>query len=160
MLHWQGGDHAQVEFPELQTGQHRSATDHDLVETVHKLARIQSDTRIASILNKNQRRTAHGQIWTSVRACSMRNHHAIPVHGEGERQARGEMSVREVADILGVTLTAIFLLIHLKQLLATQECVNAPWAMFKSDVELYSAEENQNNIPLPGDSTALLFENR
>ena len=160
VLHWQGGDHTQVEFPKLQTGQDHYATAHDLVETVRKLARIQSDTRIASILNKNQRRTAHGQIWTPVRVCSVRNHHAIPVYSEGERQARGEMSVHEVADILGVTPTTIFRLIHLKQLPATQACANAPWVMLKSDIELYSAERNKNNIPPPRDSTPLLFESQ
>jgi hypothetical protein len=31
VLHWQGGDHTQVEFPKIRTGQHRYATDHDLV---------------------------------------------------------------------------------------------------------------------------------
>src|ERR1035437_7924957 len=112
----------------------------------------------ASILNKNQRRTAHGQIWTPIRVCSARNHHGIPVYSEGERQARGEMSVREVADVLGVTPTTIFRLIQLNQLPATQACVNAPWVMLKSDVELYGAERNQSNTPPPRDSAPLLFE--
>ena len=56
------------------------------------LARIEPDARIASILNRNQRRTAHGQDWTAKRVCSLRNNHAIPVYREGERQARDEMS--------------------------------------------------------------------
>ena len=59
------------------------------------LARIEPDARIASILNRNQRRTAHGEIWTAKRICSLRNNHAIPVYREGERQARDEMSVSE-----------------------------------------------------------------
>ena len=41
------------------------------------LARIEPDARIASILNRNQRRTAHGQSWTAKRICSLRNNHAI-----------------------------------------------------------------------------------
>jgi hypothetical protein len=88
----------------------------------------------------------------------VRNHHGIPVYSEGERQARGEMSVREVADVLGVTPTTIFRLIQLNQLPATQACVNAPWVMLKSDVELYGAERNQSNTPPPRDSAPLLFE--
>jgi hypothetical protein len=59
------------------------------VEIVRTLARIEPDARIASILNRNQRRTAHGQEWTAKRVCSLRNNHAIPVYREGERQARG-----------------------------------------------------------------------
>ena len=44
-----------------------------------------------------------------MRVCSVRNHHGIPVYNEGERQwTRGEISVREAADALGVTPTTIF----------------------------------------------------
>lgn len=60
-LHWQGRDHTQVEFYKTHTGQHRYVTDHDHVGVIGKLARIEPDTRIASILNKNERSTAHGQ---------------------------------------------------------------------------------------------------
>src|SRR5216684_3867568 len=91
ILHWQGGDHTQVEFQKIGTGRHRYVTDEDLVEIVGMLARIEPDTRIASILNRNQRRTAHGDDWTAKRICSLRNNHAIPVYREGERQARSEM---------------------------------------------------------------------
>jgi DNA invertase Pin-like site-specific DNA recombinase len=34
VLHWQGGDHTQVEFPKIHTGQHSYATDHELVEMI------------------------------------------------------------------------------------------------------------------------------
>jgi len=37
------------------------------VELVRKLARVEPDVRIASILNRNQRRTAHWQVWTANR---------------------------------------------------------------------------------------------
>jgi hypothetical protein len=55
ILHWQGGDHTQVEFQKIGTGRHRYVTDDDLVEIVRTLARIEPDARIASILNRNQR---------------------------------------------------------------------------------------------------------
>jgi DeoR/GlpR family transcriptional regulator of sugar metabolism len=88
----------------------------------------------------------------------VRNHHGIPVYSDGERQARGEMSVREVADALGVTPTTIFRLIQLKQLPAIQACVNAPWVMLKSDVEIYSTKREQSNTPPQRDPAQLLFE--
>src|SRR3989449_4229464 len=103
VLHWQGGDHAQIEFQKIRSGHHRYFTDNDLVEIVRTLARIEPDARIAAILNRNQRRTPHGQIWTAKRICSLRSHHAISVYCAGERQARGEMSVSEAAVVLGVT---------------------------------------------------------
>jgi hypothetical protein len=60
VLHWEGGDHTQAEFPKIRAGRHRYVTADDLVEIVRVLARIEPDARIASILNRNQRRTAHG----------------------------------------------------------------------------------------------------
>ena len=105
VLHWQGGDHTQVEFEKIRSGEHRYVTDKDLVEIIRKLARVEPDARIASILNRNQRRTVHGDTWTAKRICSLRNNHAIPVYVEGERQARNEMSVSEASDVLGVTPT-------------------------------------------------------
>ena len=70
VLHWQGGDHTQVEFEKIRSGRHRYVTDDDLVEIVRMLARIEPDARIASILNRNQRRTAHGE--TGRRSVSAR----------------------------------------------------------------------------------------
>jgi excisionase family DNA binding protein len=158
VLHWQGGDHTQIEFQKIRSGEHRHVTDSDLVEIVRTLARIEPDARIASILNRNQRRTAHGQIWTAKRICSLRSHHAIPVYGEGERQARDEMSVSETAVVLGVTPTTVLRLIRLKQLPATQACVGAPWVLHRADVEQCKAERNCPAPPPTVDSAQLALE--
>ena len=158
VLHWQGGDHTQLEFQKIRTGEHRYVTDKDLVEIVRALARIEPDERIASILNRNQRRTAHGEIWTARRICSLRHHHAIPVYCEGERQARSEISVSEAGEILGVTPTTILRLIRLKQLPATHACVGAPWIMRRADVERCMAERNQPTTPSTSDSAQSVLE--
>ena len=122
------------------------------------LARIESDERIASILNRNRRRTAHGQNWTGKRICSLRNNHAIPVYREGERQARGEMSVSESAAALGVTPTTVLRLIRVKQLPATQACVGAPWILRSGDVKRCVAERNHPVTPPMVDSAQLILE--
>jgi excisionase family DNA binding protein len=158
VLHWQGGDHTQIEFQKIRSGHHRYFTDKDIVEIVRTLARIEPDARIAAILNKNQRRTAHGQIWTAKHICSLRSHHAIPVYCEGERQARGEMSVSEAAVVLGVTPTTVLRLIRLKQLPATQACVSAPWILHRADVERCMAERNRPAPPPTVDSAQLALE--
>ena len=147
-----------MEFQKIRTGRHRYVTDDDLVEIVRLLARIEPDTRIASILNRNQRRTAHGQSWTAKRICSLRNNHAIPVYHEGERQARGEMSVSEVADALGVTPTTVLRLIRLNQLPASRACVSAPWILRPADVERCVAERNHPATPPMVDSAQLILE--
>jgi DNA invertase Pin-like site-specific DNA recombinase len=158
VLHWQGGDHTQLEFQKIRSGRHRYVTDNDLVEIVRTLARIEPDARIAAILNKNQRRTAHGQIWTAKHICSLRSHHAIPVYCEGERQARGEMSVSETAGFFGVTATTVLRLIRLKRLPATQACVGAPWILRRADVERCMAERNRPAPPPMVDSAQLALE--
>ena len=158
VLHWQGGDHTQVEFEKIRAGRHRFVTDDDLVEIVRMLARIEPDARIASILNRNQRRTAHGQIWTAKRICSLRHNHAIAVYQEGERQTRSEMSVSETAVVFGVTPTTILRLIRLKQLPATQACAGAPWILRTEDVERCLARRSQPETPPMADSAQLTLE--
>jgi len=158
VVHWQGGDHTQIEFPRIRSGRHRYVTDEDLVELVRVLARIEPDARIASILNRNQRRTAHQLTWTAKRVCSLRNNHAIPAYREGERQARSEMSVSEVAIVLGVTPTTVLRLIRVKQLPATQACVGAPWILHREDVERCVAERNHPVTPPTVDSAQLILE--
>jgi excisionase family DNA binding protein len=158
VLHWQGGDHTQVEFPKIRTGRHRYVTDDDLVEIIRALARIEPDARIAAILNRNQRRTAHGQIWTARHIRSLRNHHGIAVYREGERYGRDEMSVSEAAVVLGVTPTTVLRLIRLKQLPATQACVGAPWILHRADVERCVTERNRPAPPPTLDSAQLALE--
>ena len=148
----------QVEFQKIRTGHHRFVTDDDLLEIVRKLARIEPDVRIASILNRNQRRTAHGQIWTAKSVCSLRNNHRIPVYNEGEWQARSEMSVSEAAVMFGVTPTTILRLIRLKQLPAAQACVNAPWILSRADVERCLTSRNHPETPSMADSAQLILE--
>lgn len=158
VVHWQGGDHTQIEFPKIRSGRHRYVTDENLVELVRVLARIEPDPRIASILNRNQRRTAHEQAWTAKRVCSLRNNHAIPVYREGERQARSEMSVSEAAIALGVTPTTVLRLIRVKQLRATQACVGAPWILRREEVERCVVGRNQPSPPPTAYSEQLTFE--
>jgi len=122
------------------------------------LARIEPDARIASILNRNRRRTAHGQIWTAKRVCSLRNNHAIAVYHEGERQARNEMSVSEGAAALGVTPTTVLRLIRLKQFAGDASLWGCPWTLRREDVERCVAERNQPPTPPTVDSAQLILE--
>ena len=158
VLHWQGGDHTQLEFDKIRSGRTRYVTGDDLVEIIRMLARIEPDARIASILNQNQRRTAHGQKWTAKSVCSLRHNHEIPVYCEGERQSRGEMSVSEVAATLGITRAAVFRLIQVKRLPARQACAGAPWILHKTDVERYVAGRNHVAPPSTLNSAQLVFE--
>jgi hypothetical protein len=137
VLHWQGGDHTELTFEKQRTGRHRYVTADDTVELIRKLARIQPDSMIASILNRLERRTAHGQSWNAKRVCSIRQHHAIAAYVDGERQARDELTVRETARILQIPEGSVIYLIKTRRLPATQACVKAPWILLKQDVDAY-----------------------
>jgi len=160
VLHWQGGDHTQIEFAKIRTGHTRYVTEPEVVEIVQKLARVETDARIASILNRNQHRTPHGESWTEKGVCSLRNRNSIPVHKERELEQRGEMLVGEAAKLLGFTQSSILRLIHAGRLRATQGCANAPWILLKSEVERYRAQRSKGNTPPPANSTNWLFENK
>lgn len=97
----------------------------------------------------------HGRRSVSGSLC---NHHAIPVYGEAERQARNEMSASEASDVLGVTPTIVLRLIRLKPLPATQAWVGAPWIMRRADVERCMAERNHPATPPTVDSAQLAIE--
>jgi excisionase family DNA binding protein len=158
VLHWQGGDHTELQFEKVCTGQHRYVTNADTVELIRALAMIQPDPMIASILNRLGRRTAHDQTWNARRVCSLRNNHAIPVYREGERQARGELTVSEVATILGVSTTTVLRMIRHKQLPATQVCANAPWILRKEDIDTFEAASTSSKSPQTVNSNQLSLE--
>jgi excisionase family DNA binding protein len=155
VLHWQGGDHTVLQFEKVRTGQHRHVTDTGTVELIRALARIQPDPMIASILNRLGRRTAHDQTWNARRVCSLRHHRAIPVYREGERQARGELTVSEVAVILGVSSTTVLRMIRHQQLPATQACANAPWILRKEDIDTFQAASKSSECPQTVNSNQL-----
>jgi hypothetical protein len=160
VLHWEGGDHTQIEFAKVRTGHHRYVTEPEVVEIVRQLARAETDARIASILNRNQQRTAHGEIWTEKRICSLRNRYSIPVHKAGELEQRGEVLVGEAAKLLGFSQTSILRLIHTGRLRATQACANAPWILLRSELWRYRTERSKDNTPPSANSTNWLFENK
>jgi excisionase family DNA binding protein len=155
VLHWQGGDHTELTLQKTLTGRNRYVTDADTVELIRSLARIQPDSMIASILNRMGRRTGHGQSWNAKRVCAMRYHHAVEVYREGEREARGELTVSEVAGTLRVTDTTVLRMIRQKRLAATQICANAPWVLRKEDVAKYLATARQEESPQTSDQNQL-----
>jgi len=135
LLHWQGGDHTQLRFEKVRSGQTRFVTDANIIELVRGLARLQPDAMIASILNRNGHRTAHGERWTARSVCGLRHRHAIDVYVPGEWRERAQVMVDEAAAMLHVTATTVLKWIRSGRLHASQLCPNAPWVLRQSDVE-------------------------
>jgi excisionase family DNA binding protein len=139
VLHWQGGDHTTLEFLMSRAGKHRDASPENLVSLVRELARVQPDQAIVAILNRMGQRTGRGNTWTETRLRVFRRKYNIDVHTEGERLARGELTLEETAKTLKLSRESIRRLIAEKSLSAQQACKGAPWIIPRADVERLAA---------------------
>ncbi len=146
-VHWQGGDHTQHQFAKNKTGHHRYRVSDDVVALIQQLARVQPDQGIASTLNRLGLRSGRGHTWTDVRVRSFRSDHQIAAYVEGERVARGELTLQETATALNVSTETVRRLIAAKRLEAHQACVGAPWIISAADVQRIGAELRVNTNP-------------
>lgn len=137
LLHWQGGDHTELQYDKPGKGQHRFITDSNTIEIMTKLARVLPDGVIASLLNRLGMRTAHGDTWTAQRVCSQRNDRGIAGYREADRHARGELLLSEVASALNVGYETALRLIRKGLIPATRACAGAPWVIRKQDLEAF-----------------------
>jgi hypothetical protein len=144
VLHWQGGDHTTLEFLKNKTGQHRHTTPDNVVTLVRELARVQPDQSIVAILNRLGIRTGHGNTWTEGRLRIFRRDHQIAVYEEGERRARGELTLEETAAALHCSTESVRRLIERKVLRAHQACRGAPWIIPWTDIEKLAAQAEED----------------
>jgi excisionase family DNA binding protein len=149
VLHWQGGDHTEREVVRNRSGEHRWQTDVETERIIRELSRMMPDGALAGLLNRLGKRTARGHTWTQARVCSFRKDRKIPVYQEGERRARGELTLDEAAKELRVGKSSVHRLIRKKILPASQVCRGAPWVIRKSDLALQTVKEAlRHGIPL------------
>jgi excisionase family DNA binding protein len=137
LLHWQGGDHTELQYEKPGRGQHRFVTDSKTIQLIEKLARVMSDSVIAAVLNRLGIRTAHGDTWNTHRVCSQRNDRGIAVYREADRLARGELLVSEAASALNVGYETALRLIRKGLIPATRACAGAPWMIRKEDLQKF-----------------------
>ena len=137
VLHWQGGDHTELQYDKPGKGQHRFITDSNTIEIMTKLARVLPDGVIASLLNRLGMPTAHGDTWTAQRVCSQRNDRGIAAYREADRHARAELLLSEVASALNVGYETALRLIRKGLIPATRACAGAPWVIRQQDLEAF-----------------------
>ena len=135
LIHWQGGQHSELEIRKRKPGEHRWKTVGDTLELVQQLARQMSDKQIAAQLNRMKIPSAKGHTWTRTRVGNFRQANDIPNYSPGERQARGELTIEEVAEHLGVSYSTVQRMIQSKKLPAHQTCPGAPWIIRSEDVK-------------------------
>jgi DNA invertase Pin-like site-specific DNA recombinase len=156
-LHWHGGDHTELVVHKNATGKTRFSTDIDTIDLVRMLARLLTDGGIAGLLNRLGKLTIRGNTWTAHRVCALRNNHDIAVYRDGERAERGEVNLKEAAQILQVRQMAVLRLIQRKVLPASQPCVIAPWTIRRADLDSPAvrralASANRSDDPVTSES--------
>jgi excisionase family DNA binding protein len=134
-IHWRGGDHTRLEVKKNKTGRNRWVTDADVADLVQVLARQMPDHAIAAVLNRSGKSTGRGNSWTRSRVCSLRSKKGIAAYRDGERSERGEATLLEAADALGVRTSTIRRMIHAGTLPANQLCKGAPWIIRHADLQ-------------------------
>lgn len=128
-IHWQGGDHTQLNVRKARSGEHRWILDAPTTDIIRELARQVPDYRIASILNRAGKRTGRDNAWNEARVRAFRSNHGIEVYREGERAERGELNELEAAQVLGTCRMTVHRLIKRGILKAQQACQGAPWVI-------------------------------
>jgi len=163
VVHWEGGDHSEVQFPKSRTGMHRWKTDLETERLIRELARIAPDHKIASLLNRLGKKTAKGNSWTQARVTVFRSDHGIAVYEEGEVERRGQMFLDQAAMRLGIHKSKIYKSIRRGLLPATQVCQGAPWIIAEAELArnesmLSNNEPGSPEFPLTSNQAKLFSE--
>ncbi len=135
-LHWKGGDHTALTVAKNRAGQHRWKTSVATEQLTVEMARVTADSSIAAILNRLGVCTAKGHTWTQQRVRTFRSDHGIAIYRDGERAERGEVTLEESADHLGVSKMTVVRLIKDQLLPAKQACIGAPYVIREVDLDL------------------------
>jgi hypothetical protein len=104
VLHWRGGSHTELKIKQRlnAAGRPNPHMPHDTIALMSELARLMPDQQITRLLNRIGVETGYGNAWTQERVRGFRQHHGIARYREGEWAERGEISLEEAAEIVGV----------------------------------------------------------
>jgi excisionase family DNA binding protein len=153
LVHWQGGHHTELNLRKRKTGEHRWKTMESTLALIEQLARLMSDQQIAAQLNRMGIKSAKGHSWTRSRVGNFRKTNAIENYTPGERQARGELTIEDVAKKLGVSYSTVQRMIKQRQLPGHQLCPGAPWIIRSADVDSFCTggkdDRQRSEVPSP-----------
>ena len=144
LVHWQGGQHTELNLQKRKTGQTRWKTNESTLELIEQLARLMSDKQIAAQLNRMGIKSAKGHSWTRSRVGNFRTDNGITNYTPGERQARGELTIEQVAAKLGVSYSTVQRMVRRKQLPGHQICPGAPWIIRSEDVDALHSDNRHD----------------
>ncbi|QDU91453.1 hypothetical protein Pla175_48820 [Pirellulimonas nuda] len=137
-LHWAGGVHTKLSVAKNPTGRHRKCTDKQVVELVGELAKVSSDAKIASILNRLGYRTGVGNTWVESRVYSLRKYHKIPCVAHDQREW---LTLADAARELAISAHSVRKLLTSGTLPGRQIVAYAPWIIERQHLNLPAVQE-------------------
>jgi DNA invertase Pin-like site-specific DNA recombinase len=133
-IHWRGGQHSQLRVRKPKSGEHGCRTPDEALAVMRSMAARWSDEHIAASLNRMGMRTGQGKTWTAHRVSSLRRVHGIHAYRSAEKNGEW-LTMRDAAELLGVTNHAIRRVIKAGILPATQVVPDAPYQIRSSDLQ-------------------------
>jgi len=109
-------------------------TDEDTIELLTRLAEHYPDDLIASILNRQGRKTAYGERFTALQVGSLRRYRNIPRFKPPAETPAGELAtMHQAAEILGIAPSTLHRWLNAGVIAGEQLTPGAPWRIRVTD---------------------------
>ncbi len=133
-LRWRGGTVTELEVSLPHSNPPRIRTDEDSLALIRRLAPHYPDAVIAGILNRQGRRTVHGERFTAVHVGSLRRYRGIPRCEPPADRPDGELvTIKKAAGILGVAPSTLHRWLTAGIIVGEQLTPGAPWRIRITD---------------------------
>lgn len=127
-------------------------TDEDTIGLVRRLAAHHPDATIAAVLNRQGKRTATGERFTSERVGNLRRYWKIPVYQAPTASPEGELlTIQGAADKLGLAASTLHRWLMDGFIPGEQVTPGAPWRirMTKELQDIFVAEAPEGYVAMP-----------
>ncbi|MBV9002460.1 MAG: helix-turn-helix domain-containing protein, partial [Solirubrobacterales bacterium] len=129
---WEGGARTELQVPLIRRGGERHRTSEDTVDLIRRLAAHTNDQLIASILNKQGRRTGTGLPFSQSRVKYVRQQHGIPAVPPPDPD-NGLVTIEQAATQLGVSNATVYRWLRAGLVPGEQTTPHAPWRIRLTD---------------------------
>jgi len=127
-LRWRGGELTEIDLPLPRSQPRGRRTSEDTLSLLPRLAALYPDEVIAGILNRQGRKTASGERFTTVHVGALRRYRGIPRFQPSADAPQGEVvCIRKAAQILGMNTSTIHRWLAEGFIAGEQVTPGAPW---------------------------------
>jgi hypothetical protein len=127
-LRWRGGAFTEIDVALWHPRDSVVRTDENTLDLLRRLAAHYTDSTIAGIFNRQDRKTAYGLRFTANRVASLRHQWKIPCFRRPKNPPEGEaVTVEKAAEILGVVPSTVHRWLNEGFIAGEQITPGAPW---------------------------------